>query len=97
MSVNEYGETAALIKPSEDNSIVIMWMVRGNPRINPIDNIYGKKGDRMYKTSCDWIVGLSDKSDYFEPAPRERSLRPCILRAMKYVEEKFPGKRVETH
>ena len=91
MSVSEYGEIGVLVKDDPDSDIVIHWMVR-KVVVNPSDNIWGMKGDNIYKTSMGWIVGLPDKTDYFAPTERERSLRPCILRAIKYAEEHYPGK-----
>lgn len=55
-----------------------------------------KKGDHIYHTSMGWQVGAKDNSDYFIPTPRERSLKPCIIRALNYAEKKWPDWRNET-
>lgn len=96
MPVSEYGEIGVLVKDDPDSDIVIHWMVK-TVLTNPTDNIYGKKGDTIYKTSLGWIIGLPDKSDYFTPTERERSLKPCISRALNYGMAKWPRKRNETH
>lgn len=96
MPVSEYGEIGVLVKDDPDSDMVIHWRVR-KVAINTSDNIWGKKGDNIYYTSLGWVVGLPDKSDYFAPTERERSLRPCILRAIKYSNEHYPGKRGGTH
>lgn len=96
MPVSEYGEIGVLVKHYGVSDGVIHWRVR-NTRVNTLNNNIGKKGDPLYFTSMGWIVGLPDRSDYFAPTERERSLRPCILRAIKYAEIKFPGKKGGTH
>ncbi len=82
MPVNEYGEIGRLVKYYPKSDQVVMWAVQ---------RIIGNQ----YLTSMGWIEGLLE--EYFTPVGRERSLRPCILRAIKYVKRKYPGKGCGTH
>jgi len=96
MPVSEYGEIGVLVKYYPDGNEVVHWRVRKVSMITQ-DNYLGKADDPTYLTSMGWIVGSRDKSDYFAPTARERSLRPCIMRADKYAMEKYPGMRGGTH
>ncbi|GAH03186.1 unnamed protein product, partial [marine sediment metagenome] len=65
---------------------------------NEFNTAWGwQKGDPIYSTSMGWQAGAINGSDYFEPTKRERSLKPCILRALEYAQSKYPGWRNETH
>lgn len=86
MPVSEYGEIGRLVKFYPDRDYVIIWAVRG---VKDVD------GKPAYLTSMGWIRGLPEA--YFSPTARERSLRPCIQRAIKYIEGKYPGKSASTH
>ena len=99
MPVTEFGERGILVKPDEENKMVIHWRVTRQVESADSDNmLYGwKAGDPLYRTSMGWLSGNLDKSDYFEPTPGERSLRPYILRALNYATKKWPGWRNETH
>jgi hypothetical protein len=101
MPVIEYGEMGVLVKPDESNKLVIHWRVTAK-QVALLPAKYGgingwKIGDPIYKTSMGWIEGNLDKSDYFEPTERERSLKPCINRAYDYAMKKWPKWRNETH
>lgn len=86
MNVDEHGEIGRLVQPSSSLDMVILWAVY---EVRPT-------GDGIaYRTSGGWIMGRPEQ--YFSCSPRERSLRPCILRAMKYAEEMYPGKEMQTH
>lgn len=101
MPVSENGEMGVLVMPDEPNKLVIHWRVLSKQiatRDMPYGSIVGwKKGDPLYYTSMGWISGLLDKSDYFEPTERERSLKPCVNRAYDYAMKKWPQWRNETH
>jgi hypothetical protein len=98
MPVIEYGEMGVLVKPYPDDKMVIHWRVTKKAIAAadiPLEMI--KKDDPIYYTSMGWIGGKVDKSDYFEPTERERSLRPCILRAYDYALKNWSQWRNETH
>lgn len=98
MPVTEYGEIGVLIQPDEPNNMVIHWRVRRRGIAKEDNELYSWLiGDRVYKTSMGWTKGAHDGTDYFEPTERERSLRPCILRALEYAQRTWPGWRNETH
>ena len=98
MPVSEFGEIGVLVKPDEPNKLVIHWRVRKTGIATGKNELYDwKQGDLVYKTSLGWQAGVKDRSDYFEPTPRERTLSPCINRALDYAVKKWPGWRQETH
>lgn len=98
MPVSEFGEIGVLVKPDEPNKLVIHWRVTGKGIAKKDNEFYGwKKGDPVYSTSMGRVAGSQDGSDYFEPSEREKSLRPCVLRALDYAENKWVGWRNETH
>lgn len=80
--VSEYGEIGRLVKLHSEGDLVILWAV------------YEVK-DNMYRTSRGWVRG--EPEEYFAPRPRERSLRPAILRAVAYAKQRHPGVCAETH
>ena len=98
MPVSEFGEIGVLVKPDKSNRLVIHWRVKRRRTAVDDNEFYGwKSGDPIYNTSMEWLAGARDGSDYFEPTQRERSLRPCILRALEYAQRIYPGWRNETH
>jgi len=94
MPVSEFGEIGVLVKSDEPNKMVVHWRVTRKAVAKEDNEFYGwKEGDPMYNTSMGWQSGVN----YFEPTQRERSLRPCINRALDYTMKKWPGWRNETH
>jgi len=98
MPVSDFGEIGVLVKPDAPNNLVIHWHVT-RKTVALVDNrLYGwENGDPIYHTSMGWQAGAKDNSDYFGPTERERSLKPCINRALDYAIKKWPGWRNETH
>jgi hypothetical protein len=91
MKFQKGDEFGILVKPYEEEKRVIHWMVTAKSTASNDNELYGfKKGDPVYKTSMGWQKGLTDKSDYFEPTPLERSMRPAHLRASAYSDKKWP-------
>ena len=81
----EYGEIGRLVKKIESEGaedMVVLWAV------------VEVRGN-LYCTSKGWIEGKPE--EFFAPRPKERSLRPAIIRALNYAEEKYPGLRSGTH
>lgn len=98
MPVSQHGEIGVLVKPDEPNRLVIHWRVTKKGKANRDMESWGFiKGGLVYYTSMGWVAGLPDGSDYFESTKRERSLKPCIDRALDYAQKKWPGWRNETH
>ncbi len=98
MPVSEFGEIGVLVVPDEANNLVIHWRATGKNIAKDDNEFYNwKRGDSVYKTSMGWTAGVKDGSNYFEPTPKERSLQPCIKRALDYAIKKWPGWRNETH
>lgn len=98
MPVSECGEIGRLVQLPKDSTMVILWAVHQVTR--KLINTMGKvidTGGPFYRTSRGWIKGKEDGSDYFAPTPRERSLKPCILRAIKYAQENWPDLPAQTH
>ena len=82
MPVSEYGEIGRLVHYYPESGDLVLWAV---------SEVEGNR----YWTSCGWVRGKPE--EYFAPIGKERSLRPCILRASKYIEAKYPGKSYGTH
>lgn len=97
MPVSEYGEIGRLVKFYPDSNDLVCWAVKAVRK--DIDELFGlpTDGAPCYFTSMGWMVGEKDGSDYFAPTDKERSLRPCILRATKHAETKYPGISMTTH
>jgi len=101
--VSEFGEIGCVIEHTKydgtdgkQHGLVIVWRVRKVGVAKADSEIEGwKAGDRIYWTSRGWIH-VPDEA-VFMPMPRERSLRPCSIRALKYAQTKYPGCKVETH
>lgn len=98
MTVSEYGEIGRLVQLPKDGTMVILWAVHEvkDELVNRAGEVIATDGS-FYRTSRGWIRGKKDRSDYFAPTPRERSLRPCILRAIKYAQENWPNLPAQTH
>ena len=91
-------EIGILVKPDEENKLVIHWRVTQKRILTEDNKFYGfKAGDKAYRTSMGFIKGEADASDYFEPTPRERSINPAANRALDYSLKKWPGWRNQTH
>lgn len=96
--VTEYGEIGRLVQLPSPGTLVVLWAVHEvrHKLVNAVGEIINADGP-FYRTSRGWIRGKKDGSDYFAPRPRERSLRPCILRAVKYAQENWPDLPAQTH
>ncbi len=103
MSVNEFGEIGCFLQYSEFENkqgkiegIIYEWRIRGVATAKQDDATWGwKAGDKVYKTSQGYVTAPDEL--VFMPKERERSLKPCIMRALKYAQGKWPGVRMETH
>lgn len=103
MPVCEFGEIGCLLQYSEFENkqgamqgIIYEWRIRRIAVAKTDNNIKGwKAGDGVYLTSRGYMTAPDEL--VFMPADRERSLRPCILRALKYAKAKWPGIPMETH
>jgi len=102
MSVSEFGEIGCCIQYTEyegtdgqKHGLAIEWRIRKTAIASADSPGEWKAGDKIYWTSCGW-VHVPDEA-VFMPLPRERSLRPCLIRAVKYAQTKYPSCRVETH
>ena len=83
MTVSENGEIGRLVKFYPSSNEVILWAVT-------------KATGNVYMTSLGNQVAPAEA--YFCPTSRERSLKPCILRALAYVKQKWPNaKSCTTH
>ncbi len=98
MPVTEYGEIGRLVQLPKDSTMVILWAVHGtrDKLLNQAGVVIATDGP-FYRTSRGWIRGKKDRSDYFGPRPRERSLRPCCLRAIEYARKNWPDLPAQTH
>ena len=96
MPVSEYGEIGCLIQHDPEGNMVIEWRIRKIETATHDSPLYGwKKGDTVYLTSLGWMTAPDEA--VFMPKERERSLKPCTLRAIDYAKNKYPNVRIETH
>jgi len=98
MPISEFGETGRLVRLTEDGTMVVLWAVYGveNKLANQAGEVIATDGP-FYKTSRGWMRGKKDESVYFAPKPRERSLKPCCLRAVEYARKNWPNLPAQTH
>lgn len=86
MPVSECGEIGRLVQLHPAGDMVVLWAVY---------EVKEAEGRPAYRTSRGWVRGNSEA--YFSPRPRERSLRPCILRAVEYAQKNWPSLPAQTH
>lgn len=86
MAVSEYGEVGRLVQLHPAGDMVVLWTVYEVKEI---------EGRLAYRTSRGWVRGNSEA--YFPSRSRERSLKPCILRAIGYAKKSWPNLPTQTH
>lgn len=83
MPITEHGEIGRLVQYKPELEMVVLWAVYEVHGLN-------------FRTSRGWIKE-TNLDAYFAPRPWERSLRPCIQRAIDYAKKNWPGVPAQTH